>query len=304
MTKILLTPEKINHLKFIDTQNLLPGRYNFPDFLIIGPQRTGTTWLQQNLIKHPEIDMPAQKELFFFSHLKVKSCNKNFTSCRLEWYSKMFATWSGSNILHHLKERGKDLLQKKKCFEVFYKFRNYLSGTLIKGEATASYAAMEEDLIEELILLQPEIKIILFVRHPYERAWSHAKKDLVRDSGRSYEDINPREFEDFFSSDYQLRCGRYTALIDKWLRYIPEKNFFIGFFDDVTNNPRKLLKNIYTFLCVADSDKYIEEQLSAKVINQTEKMKIPPNYRLLLHKLFSDEVRRMNNRFQLNWDID
>lgn len=39
-----------------------------PDFLIIGAQKCGTTWLHQHLSKHPAVFMPAQKELEFFSY--------------------------------------------------------------------------------------------------------------------------------------------------------------------------------------------------------------------------------------------
>jgi hypothetical protein len=39
----------------------------FPDFLIIGPQRTGTTWLHAHLRFHPQIFLSEPKELYFFS---------------------------------------------------------------------------------------------------------------------------------------------------------------------------------------------------------------------------------------------
>ena len=41
---------------------------NLPNFLIIGGQRCGTTWLYQVLRRHPEVYMPKQKELEFFSY--------------------------------------------------------------------------------------------------------------------------------------------------------------------------------------------------------------------------------------------
>jgi hypothetical protein len=37
-----------------------------PNFLIIGAQKAGTTWLFQNLQSHPEIWLPAEKEIHFF----------------------------------------------------------------------------------------------------------------------------------------------------------------------------------------------------------------------------------------------
>ncbi|MEZ4774711.1 MAG: sulfotransferase domain-containing protein [Bacteroidia bacterium] len=37
-----------------------------PNFLIIGAPRAGTTWIQKNLIQHPDIYMPSKKEIHFF----------------------------------------------------------------------------------------------------------------------------------------------------------------------------------------------------------------------------------------------
>ena len=44
----------------------------FPDFLILGPQRTGTTWLHAHLRYHPQIFLTEPKELYFFSSLKTR----------------------------------------------------------------------------------------------------------------------------------------------------------------------------------------------------------------------------------------
>ena len=39
---------------------------NFPDFLVVGVARAGTTALQSYLQQHPQIFLPAQKEPCFF----------------------------------------------------------------------------------------------------------------------------------------------------------------------------------------------------------------------------------------------
>ncbi|MCP5022399.1 MAG: sulfotransferase domain-containing protein [bacterium] len=41
-------------------------RTHFPDFLGIGAQKAGTTWLHENLSRHPEVFLPKAKELHFF----------------------------------------------------------------------------------------------------------------------------------------------------------------------------------------------------------------------------------------------
>jgi hypothetical protein len=40
-----------------------------PDFLVIGAQRAGTTWLHQVLRRHPSLWLPPVKELHYFDKL-------------------------------------------------------------------------------------------------------------------------------------------------------------------------------------------------------------------------------------------
>ena len=61
-----------------------------PDFLIISPPKTATTWLSKNLSCHPELFIPKKKELRYFS-VYWKWLNVN-------WYLKHF---QGAN---HLKK--------------------------------------------------------------------------------------------------------------------------------------------------------------------------------------------------------
>src|SRR5687768_7817210 len=42
------------------------GIVTFPDFIAIGAQKAGTTWLHRNLQAHPQIYMPREKELHYF----------------------------------------------------------------------------------------------------------------------------------------------------------------------------------------------------------------------------------------------
>src|SRR6056297_1956378 len=90
MATIKVTQEMFSKLKYINTKGLKEGLYEFPDFLIIGPQRTGTTWLHRNLLLHSDIFLPHTKELYFFNYLE-KSGGKYYTSDRLEWYSSQFS---------------------------------------------------------------------------------------------------------------------------------------------------------------------------------------------------------------------
>lgn len=44
----------------------MPSARPLPTFLIVGAPRAGTTWIDRNLRQHPEVFLPARKELHFF----------------------------------------------------------------------------------------------------------------------------------------------------------------------------------------------------------------------------------------------
>ncbi|RLA53819.1 MAG: hypothetical protein DRR42_03705 [Gammaproteobacteria bacterium] len=52
-----------------------------PNFLYVGPGKTGSTWIFKALDAHPEVFVPPAKELYFFSH----HFDKGYT-----WYSQFF----------------------------------------------------------------------------------------------------------------------------------------------------------------------------------------------------------------------
>src|SRR6185503_20533874 len=59
---------------------------NLPNFLIIGAEKAATTWLARSLAEHPDVFVPPEKELFFFSSRFDRG---------LEWYASHFRERSG-----------------------------------------------------------------------------------------------------------------------------------------------------------------------------------------------------------------
>lgn len=60
-----------------------------PDFLGIGVQRAGTTWLHNCLTEHPELFLPKKKEIHFFDRQYDKG---------LQWYNEHFKEAEGETI--------------------------------------------------------------------------------------------------------------------------------------------------------------------------------------------------------------
>ena len=243
---------------------------NFPDFLIVGPQRTGTTWLFHNLKSHPEIFLPKEKELYYFSTLGMPD-HRHFRFVYLEDYLQAMGDSSRSAV-----KKSYDSLRKAGRL---YKPR-------VRGEATASYAALPKDVLREIAVLNPEVKAILMVRDPIERAWSHARKDLTV-NGRLPREIDPNALSRLLFKDQKRELALYRALIENWRTHLQPGHLFVGAFESIASEPECLITAIHGFLGVATGKQYFGRHLRDR-INPAPPAEIPP----AIDKLLNDALEK------------
>jgi hypothetical protein len=257
----------------------------YPDFLIVGPQRTGTTWLHAHLRYHPQVFLSEPKELYFFSSLKSRD-PKRFVSDDLGWYLRFFR----DPLWRWAAKTGISLWKHGERYR-----------PLVRGEATASYAALDDDVIADIAALKPSLKAILMIRNPIDRAWSHAKKDLVRNRKRRFDDVSESEFRAFLTDPYQLRCAAYAEQVDRWSAHLRPQHLFVGRFDDIATRPEELLLDTMRFLGVRAERRYIDASVRSP-INPTESKPVPEQYRHLLEDVLADDLQKLKARFGLSWN--
>jgi hypothetical protein len=112
------------------------------DFFIVGAQKSGTTALSYYLSKHNDIEIGFNKEVHFFDNEEV------------DWHNPDYS------LLHSAFERED-------------------SGKIVKGEATPIYIYWPNSL-ERLARYNPHAKLILCLRHPAYRAYSHWRMETTR----------------------------------------------------------------------------------------------------------------------------
>jgi hypothetical protein len=259
----------------------------FPDLLIAGPQRTGTTWLHANLRFHPQVFLAEPKELFFFSRLKTPDHPK-FQSNQLDWYLSFF--------------RREPLWRRLAKTAICLRRSHALYRPRVRGEATASYAALDRDVIAEISVLNPVMKVIMMIRDPVDRAWSHAKKDLARKRQRHMEEVSDAELHEFFNDPYQRRCARYVENCDNWAAHLRPGHLLVCFFEDVRERPRDLLLEVMRFLDVDAEERYVPRAVAASV-NPTAPDKMPDRHRRFLEDLLRPDLREIEKRFGLTWPL-
>lgn len=201
----------------------------FPNLLYLGPQRTGSTWLHANLCRHPEIHLHRDKETFYFSTLGRPEAPR-YSYEFLEDYLDSFREGIGRRLL-------KNYHALRRCGS-FYRPR-------VRGDFTASYGILDERVIAQVVRLQPDMCGIMLVRDPLERAWSHAKKDLVR--GRETPACG-EELLSFICSPDQLSRADYRGVVNRWKMHLKPGHLFVAPYAMISENPEQLLDEISGFL--------------------------------------------------------
>ncbi len=214
------------------------------DFIGIGAEKSGTTWIAECLNNHPEAYVPAEKELYFFNeydphYLKVK----NFRYDRgLEWYKKQFAPNNAGDKI---------------------------------GEITPTYLYCEK-AAERIKKNFPNIKIIAVLREPTARAFSQ----YIHDKRIGL--IKNISFEDAIGlHDNYVEKGYYFKYLSVYYRVFPRENILVLLHDDIKTDPKKTIQRVYQFLRLKNIN-HVPEQLFKKS-NASAKSRIPILNYFMIH---------------------
>jgi hypothetical protein len=224
----------------------------YPDFLVIGAQKAGTTWLDRNLRTHPQIWLPPEKEIHFFD------LPRPFPFAAL-----LFAPVRAAR--HWAKARLKRDWAKVKDGEQalgWYLRYYFLPRThrwyrslftprpgQICGESTPRYATLPTDEIKRIHRLMPDLKIIYLLRDPIDRMWSDlAMFQGPRFGGRGLRRSDEETVRCFLSDRSNLAHSMYGSNLARWRKYYPPERIYLGYQEEIQARPQDLLANIYSFL--------------------------------------------------------
>jgi hypothetical protein len=190
-----------------------------PTFIGIGVQRAGTTWLHTLLSSHPEVFMPSRrKEIRFFDRYYDRG---------LGWYESFFCPPS--------------LADKYKAI----------------GEISTQYYDCEE-CPKRIFDTLPDIKMIIMLRHPVNRAYSHYGFTVQRGNYRG-------SFESFVATrPSTLEKGYYSRYLKQFFRYFDRSQLLALIFEDVFTDIFETKLVLANFLGIA-ADKFPASGASQKV---------------------------------------
>jgi len=199
----------------------------FPEFLVIGAARAGTTALHNYLRQHPQVFMPEVKEPNFFAFEgEALNCqgpgadyiNNSITSENS--YLKLFAE----------APRG-----------------------AIRGEASPLYLYAPQ-AARRIHAHRADTRLVVILRNPIEQAFSHflyATKQAIepeRDFKQALMLENQRIEAGWQPLFAYSRFPRYGEQLARYLRLFERRQIFIRLYEDYTEAPETLMRDLYAFI--------------------------------------------------------
>jgi hypothetical protein len=276
-----------------------------PDFLGIGAQKSGTTWLHHNLSQHPGVWLPPVKELHFFDHphrtpsaLLLPLPGWQARRARKEIPRLWHARRDPAVLRWHLRF----LLGVRR--PAWYASLFEPAPGQICGEITPGYDILDDTAVARIRALMPGLRVIYLLRDPVERLWSalamHAEKfRWGRLAGL------PRErLMRYLDWELPRRHCDYLANLATWERHFPPGRVHVDFFDRLAAEPAALYRDLCGFLGVDASP----GQIPADVATPRYPRRYPPpppEIAALLRRRLRPQVeglhRRFHNPFTARW---
>jgi len=248
-----------------------------PDFLCVGSQKGGTSWLYCQLALHPDFWMPPIKEIHYFD--KLSRIKRSYPPRRRD-------------------ERDVCFLESMKSLSTrpYIDLENYgqlfmHKGSLLSGDISPGYSTLSDEIIQRVVSYFRNLKVIFLARDPVERAWSQLSV-AVRLGRISRFDVNDIDevIRNLRSPGVSSRSYP-SKIVARWRRYVHPDLFRLYFFDDLERTPTELRRAILHFLG-ADPNKPSGRLRADHSSNAgKEKLQLTDKVRSGVAQFFKDELR-------------
>lgn len=222
----------------------------YPNFLIIGAGKSGTTSVYHAIKQHPQVFMSAVKEPNFFA-LEGQQKINGYDADDPDGFN--FYPWAVTNLDDY--QLLFDKVQHEKAI----------------GESSTMYQYMPKapQNIKKHI---PDVKLIAIFRNPADRLYSRYQHLLREDR------VPTEKFEDCFEKgnlwwqkNDLVQEGFYYTHMKRYFEIFDSKNIKIMLYEDLRKDPQAFMKELFVFLEIDENfepDMSIRYNVSGKVKNK------------------------------------
>ncbi len=215
-----------------------------PNFFIVGAPRTGTTSLYFYLKSHPQVYMsPIKEPNFFAKDLKLSDFRGGYKEPLMFNLNKYFS----KKVLDFVH------LAYITDIEMYLKLYKDVKNEIAIGEASTSYL-YSKVAAKEIYKFNNDAKIIILLRNPVERAFSHYLMNLqigLTDNfnflSDFYQDLKVNK-KGWGISHLYFELGLYYEMVNRYLEIFPKENVKIIIFEEFKKKPKKVFWEILKFL--------------------------------------------------------
>ena len=248
-----------------------------PDFLCVGAQKGGTSWLYQQLESHPDFWMPPVKELHYFDKLsRIKQAPPPRRRDERDLcFPESIKSLSARPYI--------DLENYARLFEP--------KRSLLSGDISPTYSMLNDEIIQRVVSYFPNLKVIFLARDPVERAWSQLSMGVRLGMISRFDVTDVDEVIRNLLNPGVLLLSHPGKIVARWKRYVRPDLFRICFFDDLQRNPTELRRSILRFLD-ADPEKpsgRLRPDYNSDA--RREKLRLTDKVRSHVAQFFKDELK-------------
>lgn len=212
-----------------------------PNFFIVGAAKAGTTSLYHYLKQHPDVFMcPIKEPNYFAKDIDTSKFSKRFKKDIVD--VKKWIKNKGDYLhIAYVQDEGDYL-------KLFSKSK----GKKAIGECSVSYL-YSKTAAKDIYKFNPKSKIVIILREPAERAFSHYFMELREGATKLSFDKELKkdlklETKDWGTSQLYLELGLYYEQVKRYLDIFPRNNVKIYLYDDLLKNKNLLFKDLCEFL--------------------------------------------------------
>lgn len=259
------------------TEPLPPGAFRFPDFVIAGGARCGTAWLRWHLGLHPRILMLGGEPSWFSLRYDLPPL-------------KALKRYRARKDSYHFPE-------------LYSKERRRNS---VVGEKSPTLHAIPEARIHVMRAILPATRIVLVVRDPVDRLWSHVKHKfkeqqpvidaLLAATSTTDPSIPVRWVCEW--AEREAAASRFSESIPRWRSVYPPSMLRIFQYEDLVRNPQGFLAALLEFLELDCPPDWISAPGIEERRNRTDELPLPGFFKEYLESLLAGERERLADRLR------
>jgi hypothetical protein len=211
------------------------------DFLIIGAQKAGTTSLFEYMRRHPQIHMPPEKEVSFFTNMYERG---------MDWYMGAVLRGAPSDAICG---------EASIAYMVGTPFADVARNDLgFCPPAQVCDTPLENIVPERIRACLPNVKLICVLRDPVARAYSHYQMAVLnRVESRTFD----HAIRDSLSSDALRHAriaptstngyivnGEYCRILQGFVEVFPREQLLPICSDELSDDPASALVRVFSFI--------------------------------------------------------